>query len=370
MPKPAKPRPDFPLFAHNSGQWAKKIRGRTHYFGVWSDATAALERYIRERDDLYAGREPRRDGQLSVADGCNHYLHAKRLQADAGTITDRTWSEYRETCRRIVAQFGEGAAIESLRPGDFEAFRASLAKRYGPTRLTNEIVRVRSVFKYLEEADHIDCAPKFGPLFRGATAKERRRLRNSKPPRMWGAEEIRRMIAAAKLPMRAWLLLGINCGFAPHDIAAVTRSAIDLDAGWVRFPRPKTEVGRTCPLWPETIEALRQSLAKLPSGGKPGAPIFATRTGRPLVGHKLDAVGQRFRRLLASLDIASPGVGFYGLRHTFQTIGEGAKDPVAVRWIMGHAADAGDMASVYRESIDPGRLVSVTDHVRNWLGFA
>jgi len=35
--RPAKPYPGFPLYAHKSGRWAKKSRGKTHFFGPWRD---------------------------------------------------------------------------------------------------------------------------------------------------------------------------------------------------------------------------------------------------------------------------------------------------------------------------------------------
>src|SRR5262245_23477985 len=54
--KPAKPYPHFPLYAHATRRWAKKIRGRTHFFGPWSDPDAALDKYNREKEALHAGR--------------------------------------------------------------------------------------------------------------------------------------------------------------------------------------------------------------------------------------------------------------------------------------------------------------------------
>jgi hypothetical protein len=55
--KPEKPNPEFPLYAHAAGYWAKRIRGKLHYFGKWDDPQAALDKYLKEKDAFHAGRE-------------------------------------------------------------------------------------------------------------------------------------------------------------------------------------------------------------------------------------------------------------------------------------------------------------------------
>src|SRR5438093_10072588 len=93
--KPAKPRPDFPLFPHATGRWAKKIRGKLHYYGPWADPDAALAKYLDQKDDLYAGRTPRTTGDgLSVRDLLNRFLTSKKLLLNAGEIGGRTFAQY------------------------------------------------------------------------------------------------------------------------------------------------------------------------------------------------------------------------------------------------------------------------------------
>src|ERR1700752_1908442 len=83
--KPEKPYPEFPLFAHAAGVWAKKIRGKLHYFGPWADPDAALTKYLAEKDALHAGRKPRPEaGAVTVKDVANAFLNEKQALVDAG----------------------------------------------------------------------------------------------------------------------------------------------------------------------------------------------------------------------------------------------------------------------------------------------
>src|SRR5947207_562936 len=112
--KPEKPRHDFPLFPHATGRWAKKVRGKLEYFGKWSDdpkGERALNKWLDEKDDLLAGREPRPKGDdagPTVKLICDSFLSHKKQQRDNGEIQPRTFDELFASCVRIGAAFGKG----------------------------------------------------------------------------------------------------------------------------------------------------------------------------------------------------------------------------------------------------------------------
>src|SRR5262245_28270110 len=122
---------------------------------------------------------------------------------------------------------------------------------------------------------------RFGPSFKRTPKKVMRLHKAQQGPRMFEADEIRRMLDAAGPAMRAMILLGINCAFGPTDCARLPRQAVDLDAGVVDYPRPKTGINRRCFLWPETIAALKEVLAQRPAPKDPAAAglVFLTRFG-------------------------------------------------------------------------------------------
>src|SRR5438874_9666659 len=85
---PKKPYPEFPLFPHATGRWAKKIRGKLHYFGAWADPDGALAKYQEQKDALHAGRKPRPNEAeaLTVKDAANAFLNHKTALQDAGEL--------------------------------------------------------------------------------------------------------------------------------------------------------------------------------------------------------------------------------------------------------------------------------------------
>src|SRR5438034_8663961 len=108
--KPAKPYPDFPLFPHATRRWAKKIRGKLHYFGPWSDPDGALAKYLEQKDDLHAGRKPKAPESaagVTVRELANKFLAFKKSRVDSGELTNRSWEDYKAACDLIVSHFGK-----------------------------------------------------------------------------------------------------------------------------------------------------------------------------------------------------------------------------------------------------------------------
>jgi integrase len=383
--RPPKPYPDFPLSPHPGGAWQKKIRGKIHYFGRWGRLRngrmervegdgwqEALDAYRAVADDLHAGRTPRAPGDaLTVAGLCNAFLTAKHRKVSAGELSTRSFMEYKEITDLLVTAFGRTRRVDDLAADDFEALRAQMAERWGPVRLGIAISRVKSVFKYGLDNGLFERPVRYGSEFRKPDKAVLRRHRAANGVRMLEADEIRRLLDAADAPLRAMILLGVNAGFGNSDCATLPRAALDLERGWVDYPRPKTGIARRCWLWPQTVAALRAVLARRPAPkSAAGDLVFVNTRGSAWIhftatGGRIDNVTTRFTRLLKELGVHRVGIGFYTLRHTFRTVADAARDPVAIDLIMGHTDPS--MGGHYRERVEDDRLRAVAEHVRRWL---
>ncbi len=200
---------------------------------------------------------------------------------DSGELSPATFADHHATCDRIIKAFGPTRLVVDLDASDFEQFRRRLAKGWGPVTLANEVRRVRTVFKYAEQNQLISAPVRFGTEFVQPSRKVLRLDRAKKGPRMFDAAEIRAILNKTAMPMKAMVLLGINCGLGNSDIANLPIKAIDLKLGWLDFPRPKTGTPRRCPLWKETIAAVKEAIASRPTpkDKQHGGLLFITKRG-------------------------------------------------------------------------------------------
>src|SRR5262245_27142704 len=123
----------------------------------------------------------------------------------------------------------------------------------------------------------MDRPARYGSEFKKPDKAVLRRHRAKSAPKMFEVDELRALIdgalvvgetgpelARAEPTLRAMILLGANCGFGNMDCAALTHTGLNLDGGWIDFPRPKTGIARRCPLWPETVAAIRGAIEARP----------------------------------------------------------------------------------------------------------
>jgi hypothetical protein len=104
--KPKAPNKGFPLFPHANGQWAKNMRGTICFFGVWADPEKALERY----GALLSTGSKRTSGDgLAVRELVNRFLANKAARVQSGEISQRSFDQYRNDCERLAGRVAKEA---------------------------------------------------------------------------------------------------------------------------------------------------------------------------------------------------------------------------------------------------------------------
>lgn len=367
MAKPSKPSPDFPLFPHDRGKWAKKIKGKLRYFGRWADPDGALAEYeaflVKEQGGANkpAGAPLLGQQGLTVRYCCNLFLTNKAAQVESGEKSQRTFLELKRTCERLVQFFGRDQDIQAITPLRWCEFKKDRAKTCNPVSVGNEVIRVRTVVNWLVK-NKVVGEIEMGTEFRKPSRVAERRHRRERGKKLYSAKEVHAILDESGVQLRAMILLGINCGYQNSDCERVPRETImeAIRTGWLVYAREKTEIGREARLWKVTRLALRDAMQRRPPSDRPEA--FLRPDGQVYSWENND-IAKRFRTVRDSSCVRRGG--FSWLRKTFETAAGLAKDQVAVDHVMGHVDPT--MAAVYRQEIQRERLASVSKAVWRWF---
>ena len=382
---------DCPLFLHHgSGQWSKKIKGKSYYFGV--DLQAALEKYATEKDYLIAGiKPPARNQEGNAIEELANLFHSHYTSlVGVGKVSQRHVDGLETTVKRLIAVVGKGTRLENLTPLDFAKIKLELYKpaerkalqRGGRVRVIKQRsvvtvdgdVRRMLVFLNWCKDNKLVKSIDIGD-FKPSTRAEIRKQRKGIKRRDLSAETIIQVLETATIQFKPLVLLGINAGIGNLDIAEMKVSELpDLTTKevWMELPRGKTGADRRFLLWPETVAAIRdyQTVRYRPNSKLDSDVLFITSHGNKWVRTEdrkhFDAISLAFGKIRKGLKLTRGT--FYDLRRTFATVGMETKDVQAVKHIMGHIEGRTDvLAEIYVQNIGDDRIRAVCNRVRTWL---
>ncbi|MHC4534770.1 MAG: tyrosine-type recombinase/integrase [Planctomycetota bacterium] len=340
----------FPLTLHNTGQYCKKIKGKLYYFGT--DKKTALNRYLEQAAYLHVGKLPKpkcAGDALSIKTLCNLYLDHQESRSMIGEIKLRHLYDQTSLLRDFVRFSGSNRTVSDISTVDLQNYRKKLIKAgKSPNTINNRIAAVKAMYNWALDNEIIDNSPRLKAVKKITPPKKEKTT--------FTVQQIQKLLGNASNQMKAMIWLGLNCGFGCTDCAELQWRNLDLKNGRINFPRGKTGISRNLPLWPETVQAIRDIPEK-------GDLIFYTRRGNPWVRSirspekdrnekytKDDAVSKEFSKLMKKVGIHAPkGTGFYSLRRTAATLAARSGDPFAVQKLLGHADVK--MASVYVQNI-------------------
>lgn len=377
---------NFPLTVTKWG-YVKTVGGRTHWIcgrktprealTAWHSKATALAAKVKAPAPVKVDHEG-----VTVHYVLGRWILARESDLHSGKIKPGTFAQYRRSAKRIDAVIGH-MRCDDYRPENTEHLHAALVEKHGEDFGRRAVGHWRDCCNYAEERDW--CRPvRLG-------RKIVRRLLSRPAARMeWellDKHQVKRLLAAALSAtidrrndfrqqaeqFHAALLLALNGGYGPTELAEMTKKMVDVKARTVSGARGKTGVNHVCPLWPETLDALKLVLIQ-----RPDDPLlFRTRNGNPWVYVKAKMKGtravnasgndnfkQRWNDLTKPLGLKVRGQGMYKLRHLHATTADKFGDDKARRVLMGHALEG---STGHYVDVGVERIRKLTDYLRKQL---
>jgi len=327
----------FPLTLHKTGQYCKKVKGKMYYFG--KDKQYALERYLEQASSLHHNRNSitkKKNSDMTLKTLSELYLQHQLAKVESDELSALHYTDQNSCLSKFVNSIGQFVKVRDISTLDLQKYRRKINKCYSSQRMNLNISVMKAMFHWAKKNDILTEIPNIDVISRNKTEHQQRYI--------FSSEEIRKFLELADAQMKAMIWLGLNCGFGCTDCAKLQWKNFDFEKNRVVFPRGKTGIMRDLPLWPETVEAIRN----IPK--REGKLVFYTKHGRPMISERYTGTGNskkysstnmvttKFSRLIKKVGLDVPkGTGFYTLRRTAATIAARSGDPFAVQRLLGHA---------------------------------
>ena len=327
----------FPLTLHPTGQYCKKIKGKIRYFG--KDKKKALEKYLAQSTYLHGAQslfQKISNGKMTLKQLCDLYLRYQHSRVLVGDMTAKHYNDSKYSLDRLMAFLGPGCRIENISTLDLQNYKRKLQSSYPSIDRQNlHIGLMKAMFHWARKNDVLESIPNIDAISKDRVVHKEKYTFNKK--------QIRKLLSTADVKMKAMIWLGLNCGFGCTDCSRLQWKDIDFNNSRVNLARNKTKIGRNLPLWPETIQALKEvprsgTLVFTISDGHPWIQTTATRNDSGEPKYICDnRISTKFSRLMKKVRIQTPkGTGFYTLRRTAATMAARSGDPFAVQRLLGH----------------------------------
>ena len=152
------------------------------------------------------------------------------VDVDADRLKLATWRQYKDVAEFITERLGRLTPVKALRPADFATLHRALVKKWGssPSVLSRVVTVARMPFKWGWESEVIPDAVRMGPRFKIASKADKREKRHQRGRQVFTAAEVRKLLAASSVELRAAILLGVLLAVGVAYAGALAGTFVDV----------------------------------------------------------------------------------------------------------------------------------------------